>query len=83
MWEVGHRYEAIHEALHRKNFDLAAYHWRKIRQTIDNAVMKNATRKAPAYALLIDSLYDSTLAAFTAKDEKASWAAIEKVRVAC
>ena len=34
MWEVGERFESLHDALLRNNFGLALYHWDKIATTI-------------------------------------------------
>jgi len=40
MWEVGERYEHIEQALRDQNWDLAAYHWEKIKSTIEGGLMK-------------------------------------------
>ena len=34
MREVGERYKSIHDALNSNHFELASYHWNKIRTTI-------------------------------------------------
>ena len=36
MLEVGQRYASLHQALKDNNFELASYHWKKIKQTIKN-----------------------------------------------
>ena len=55
MWEVGDRYEKLHEALERGNYELALYHWDKIKLTIENGTLKRPARKANADAMLLSS----------------------------
>ena len=52
MWEVGHRYAGLYDALERENYDLALYHWDKIRTTIRNGYLKRPARRANSDAAL-------------------------------
>lgn len=51
MWEVGERFEKLYQALQDNNFDLAIYHWAKIKVTIENGLMKRPARKSNAEAI--------------------------------
>jgi len=57
MWEVGERFERLHGALLRGNHALAAYHWEKIRTTIENGIAKRPKRAANAKALFLDPVW--------------------------
>ena len=49
---AGERYEKLFAALVRGNFELASYHWAKIKLTIENGTMKRPARRANADAIL-------------------------------
>ena len=83
MWEVGERFRSIHEALSRDNYELAAYHWEKIRITIQNGYLKRPARKANAEAILLNSTWAEVKAAFDTKHADTAWAGFEKARHAC
>jgi len=83
MWEVGERFRSIHEALSRNNYELAAYHWDKIRITIRNGYLKRPGRKANAEAILLSSTWAEVKAAFDTKHADAAWAGFENAKNAC
>lgn len=83
MWEVGERFEAIHEALSRDNYELAAYHWEKIRTTIQNGYLKRPARKANADAILLNTTWEEVNQAFGTKNSEKAWAGFEKAKSAC
>jgi len=83
MWEVGERYQSLHEALSRNNYDLAAYHWKKIRTTIKNGYLKRPARRANANAILLDKTWQEVADAIASKNTKVSWAGFEKAKSAC
>lgn len=83
MWEVGERFERLHGALLRGNHALAAYHWEKIRTTIENGIAKRPKRAANAQALFLDSLWADVDAALKSDDAGMAWAAFGRARAAC
>lgn len=83
MWEVGERYERLHEALARGNGELAAYHWEKIRTTIENGIAKRPARAANARQLFLDNGWEETGKALASEDPAISWAAFDRAKAAC
>lgn len=83
MWEVGERYGAMHEALTRSNFELAQYHWDKIRTTIESGYLKRPKRQANADAILLNSTWGEVNDALRSGQQEQAWAGFEKARNAC
>lgn len=83
MWEVGERYEKIHDALSRRNFDLALYHWDKIKVTIENGTMKRPARKANADAMFLDETWQDLRDDFASRNSARAWAAFGRARTTC
>ena len=84
MWEVGYRWESVHDALQRGNYEAAVYHWDKIRTTIENGYLKRPARRANSEALFINSgLHEQVKKAFESRDSKQAWAAFTTARTAC
>lgn len=83
MWEVGERFESVYEALADENYDLAVYHWEKIRATIVNGYMKRPKRQANADALFVNGAYQPVLDAFKSKDSKKAWEGFKLARNTC
>lgn len=54
MWEVGERYKKTYEAIWDRNWELADYHWDKIRHTINVGLMKRPMRTHNAEAMFLD-----------------------------
>ncbi len=68
MWEVGERYEKLYAALLGENFELASYHWAKIKLTIENGIMKRPARRASADAFFLTGTWDSVNEALESGD---------------
>lgn len=83
MWEVGERFEGMHAALSRNNFELAEYQWEKIRTTIQSGYLKRPARKANADALLLNSTWGEVNNALRTKNSRQAWAGFEKAKNAC
>jgi hypothetical protein len=83
MWEVGERWVAIHDALGRDNFDLALYHWDKVKTTIENGYMKRPARRANSDALLLNSVHAQVRSAFDTRDRARAWQGFTTARAAC
>jgi len=83
MWEVGERYEKLYAALVRGNFELATYHWAKIKLTIENGTMKRPARRASADAYLLTGTWDSVNEALGSGDLATAWRGFETARASC
>ena len=83
MWETGYRYQSIHEALRRQNYDLATYHWDKIKQTLDNALVRRPARRANSEALFLNTLFDQVRTSFQSRNTEMAWAGFEQARMSC
>jgi len=83
MWEVGQRYLGLYDALERDNFDLALYHWDKIKTTIQNGYLKRPKRRANADAIFLDTLWADVRAALESRNAKQAWAGFAAARNGC
>ncbi|MFA0812279.1 hypothetical protein [Microbulbifer epialgicus] len=83
MWEVGARYKHIYTALQDENFELAIYHWKKIKIAIENGYLKRPARKENADAIFLNSVYGDVLKSFEVKDIKKAWQGFSTGRSAC
>lgn len=83
MREVGERYQSVHEALNRHNFELANYHWDKIRSSIENGYLKRPGRKANADAIFLNKTWGQVKSAFESKDVQKAWTGFEQAKQAC
>lgn len=68
MWEVGERYQSTYDALADKNYELAEYHWDKIKATIVNGYLKRPKRQDNADAMFVKNIWDDVNKAFLSKD---------------
>ncbi|WP_068874018.1 MULTISPECIES: hypothetical protein [unclassified Phenylobacterium] len=74
MWEVGERFERLHGALERGNYDLAVYHWEKIRTTIENGIAKRPARRTNSEALFLnDDVWQEAKSGFGSRDAAKAW----------
>jgi hypothetical protein len=83
MWETGYRYQSIHEALRRENYDLATYHWDKIKQTLDNALVRRPARRANSESLFLNTVFAEVRTAFQSRNAEMAWAGFEQARMSC
>lgn len=83
MWEVGQRYEFMHQALQRNNYDLAAYHWKKIKKTIENGLMKRPARAANAEQILLNTTWKAVNDALLTKQPEQAWKGFQQATAAC
>lgn len=83
MREVGERYRVLHEALQRGNFDLAIYHWDKIKITIQDGYTKRPARKANADMILLDTAWKEVRTSLESRDAKKAWGGFAQARSAC
>jgi hypothetical protein len=83
MWEVGERYEKLHAALVRGNFELASYHWAKIKLTIENGAMKRPARRASADEFFLLGKWQSINDALGSGVPATAWKGFVAARDAC
>ena len=83
MWEVGHRYSGLYDALERENYDLALYHWDKIKTTIQNGYLKRPARRGNADTIFLHQLWSGVRTAFESHEAKQAWAGFTLTRNAC
>lgn len=83
MWEVGDRYEKLHEALERGNHELALYHWDKIKLTIENGTLKRPARKANADLMLLGTHWATVREGIASREKDRAWKAFDLARTAC
>lgn len=83
MWEVGERFQSVYDAIADENYELAAYHWEKIKDTIVNGYMKRPKRQANAESLFVNGAYESVLQGLRSNDREKAWAALAVAHRTC
>lgn len=83
MLVVGQRYQALYDAVADGNFDLAAYQWEKIRETIVAGYQRRPRRQANADKEFVQRVYEPVLAALRSRDAARARAAFGEARAAC
>ncbi len=83
MREVGDRYLGLYDAIERENYDLALYHWDKIKTTIQNGYLKRPARRTNADSIFLDQLRGGVRTAFESRDAKQAWEGFTIARNAC
>lgn len=83
MWEVGERFSKMASAVDRNNYSLAIYHWKKIRKTIINGLMKRPARRANAEAILLSVRWKTILNELKKEDQQSAAAALNKAAMVC
>lgn len=83
MLEVGQRFTTLHQAITDKNYELATYHWKKIKVTIENGLMKRPKRARNAKVLLLDSNWADILSDFKSNDHKRAALGFNKAKATC
>ena len=69
MQIVGERYDRTYDAITDGNYDLANYHWKKIKETIELGTLRRPARAANAEALFLKGPWGAVSEALTAKDK--------------
>jgi hypothetical protein len=55
MWQMGYRYEQVYRAIIDQNWELGIYHWGKLRDVFNVALMKRPNRTPNAEALFLNN----------------------------
>ena len=83
MQIVGERYDRTYDAIADGNFDLANYHWGKIKETIELGTLRRPARAANAEALFLKGPWGAMSAAQAAKDKNKAREQFLAARSAC
>lgn len=83
MWEVGERFTQMTAAVDRSNYSLAIYHWKKIRKTIINGIMKRPGRGESAKAMLLDNNWQIILQTLKKREQKQAQSALKQAANIC
>ncbi len=69
MQLVGERYNRTYDAIADGNYDLAAYHWKKIKDTIELGYLRRPAREANAVAIFLKGPWVSVSESLASKDK--------------
>ena len=84
MWEVGYRFEIVYDAIIDENYELATYHWGKVKLTIENGYLKRPARKTNADLIIFQSgIWKSLDTALKEGDSKKIKSAFSDARLSC
>ncbi len=83
MWQMGYRYEQVYQAIADENWELATYHWGKLRSVFNVALMKRPNRTPNAEALFLDEDWQPLASALAAGDTEAAHETFFQGRQAC
>lgn len=83
MLVVAERYDRAYDAIADKNYELAGYHWRKIKESIELGYLRRPARQAHSDALFLKGPWVSTNDALASKDEPKIREAFLAARSAC
>lgn len=83
MWETGERYQRAEQAIYDENYDLAYYHWDKIKGAIERGAMKRPDRRDNAERMFLDSAWKTLAEALQAPDEHDVRGAFTQAKAAC
>lgn len=83
MWEVGYRYQRVYDAIGDQNYDLAAYHWSKIKDAIVLGYTKRPGRRDNAEKEFLNTVFQPTLDAIKSGDRSKAAEAFATARKAC
>lgn len=83
MWQIGYRYEEVYQAIIDENWELATYHWGKLRNVFNVALMKRPNRTPNAETLFLDDTWQLLAAALNNRDSGAARSTFLQERQAC
>ena len=83
MWQIGHRYEQVDQAITDENWELGTYHWGKLCSVFNVALMKRPNRTPYAEALLPDDTWQLLAEALESGDAAVARDTFLQERQAC
>lgn len=83
MWQIGYRYQQVYSAIEDENWDLALYHWRKLKNVFNVALMKRPARTPKAEPMFLDNAWGRLEQALIGKNEETIKGAFLEQRASC
>jgi cytochrome c1 len=87
MWEIAHRYEELHRAIEKNNWEMGVYHLEKLRDRMNTAGMKRPARTQNIEGMFLEGgAYKNMHDALTSKDNarmRKEFLAMREVCLAC
>ena len=83
MQLVVERYDRTFDAISDGNYDLAGYHWKKIRETIELGYLRRPAREASAVAIFLKGPWASLNEALASQDKVKAKERFLMARTAC
>ncbi len=84
MQDIAHRFEELHSAIQKENWDMGIYQWEKIRGRMIVAAIKRPTRTQNLEGIFLESgVYQSMHDALKAKNGEQARVAFRNAREAC
>jgi hypothetical protein len=83
MQIVGERYERTYDAIADTNYDLAKYHWKKIKEAIELGYLRRPGRKANAESLFLKDPWISGWEGLDSKEQTKAKEGFLTARSAC
>jgi len=83
MWQIGYRFHHVYEAIVDQNWDLGAYHWTRLGDALNVALMKQPDRTPNAERLFLDVAWPRLDQAFGTKNPVVVREAFLAARAAC
>ena len=83
MWQMGYRWEQVYRAIIDRNWELGTYHWGKLRDVFNVALMKRPNRTPNAESMFLTNEWQKLDAAMKAKDAAAAQKEFLAERNAC
>ena len=83
MREIGERFEIVHDAISRKNYDLAAFQWNEIGNAMVSGYLTRPQFRANAEGMFLNAVFPDFKAALTSGDPKKIASTYEIVRQTC
>jgi hypothetical protein len=83
MWQMGYRYEQVYRAIVDQNWELGTYHWGKLRDVFNVALMKRPNRTPNAETMFLNTEWKLLDDALKARDSAAARKTFVTGRQAC
>jgi hypothetical protein len=83
MQLVGERYDRVYDAITDGNYDLATYHWKKIKETIELGALRRPARAANAETIFLKGPWVAVSEALTAQNKVKAREQFLMARSAC
>lgn len=83
MRETGERYRHAEQAIYDENYELAYYHWDKIKGAIERGAMKRPDRRENAEAMFLNSAWEVLAEALQKPEEHDVRGAFQQAKGAC